>query len=119
MGLDVNLYAEGIVSDEELAAAEAFFGSHEVRGVPVRATWHPNRIEIDMDGARFYGPHYERGPWPDIHTAILCAVAAFPKCTIHYGSDSDDHAPIVDEELLNDYWAWWLGPHGDDYHSAR
>lgn len=115
MGLDVNLYAEGVVTDEELAAATMFFEDRDVRGRPVRSSYWPNRIEIDMDGTRYYGPHYERGPWPEIATTILVTVAAFPQCTVHYGSDDEDEPPSVDQDALDEIWAHWLGPHWNDY----
>lgn len=115
MGIDVNLYVEGIVTDDELNAAVTFFKERELRGTPIRARWEPNRIDIDMDGARYYAPHYERGPWPDIAVCIMAAVAAFPTCTVHYGGDNDFESPIVDDDLLAGYWAHYFGPHWNDY----
>ena len=117
MGIDVNLYIEGIVTDDELNAAVTFFKERELRGTPTRSTDDPNRIYIDMDGARYYGPHYVRGPWPDIAVCIMAAVAAFPTCTVHYGGDENLDSPIVDDDLLADYWAHYFGPHWNDYRS--
>lgn len=118
MGIDVNLYAEGIVTDAELAAAVKFFKDRALRGTPKRSGYEPNHIDIDMGGARYYAPGYERGPWPEIAVCIMATVAAFPNCVVHYGGDSDWESPIVDEDVLTNTWAHYLGPNWDDYHNA-
>lgn len=49
---------------------------------------------------RYYGPKYERGPWPDI-CAYLLTLLADPKVeAIGYGGDSDDHREPVTLEWL-------------------
>ncbi|WP_022886382.1 hypothetical protein [Glaciibacter superstes] len=119
MGVDVNLYAMGTVTDAEIEVANRFFEEREIRGTLGRTSWDPDRIDVDMNGARYYGPGYERGPWPEIHTAIIALVAALPGCTVHYGGDSDPDAPEVDEDALAEMWAHWLSPRWDDYHGRR
>lgn len=117
MGIDVNLYAEGEVSDDELAAANALFAERSQLDGDEGVYWQRDkysdtpRVERNTL-ARFYGPHYERGPWPDIYADILLARVAFPNCKIHYGGDSDLDSPEATDETLADTWAWWLGPHG-------
>lgn len=116
MGIDVNLYVTGFVTDPELDAAVRFFKERELRGIPERSRWRDDTIDIDMNGARFWGPGYERGPWLEIHACILATVAAFPGHSVYYGGDSDgDMSPIVDQDMLDEYWAHWLSPHWNDY----
>jgi hypothetical protein len=121
MGLDVNLYAEGVVTDEELAAAEAYFAARSLSrpwddGPHLARTTYPSdRIEVDCGGARYYGPGYERGPWPTIHADILLLRHALPQCTVHYGGDSTDDCPEATDEVLSEVWEHFLGPRGDNY----
>lgn len=119
MGLDVNLYATGVVTDDELEQAVEFFRVRELRGTPIRDRWEANRIDVDMGGSRYYGPHYERGPWPEIALNIMATVAAFPSCTVHYGSDSTVDAPIVDDDLLTEMWRHYFSPRWNDYLTER
>jgi hypothetical protein len=115
MGIDVNLYAIGTVTDDELTAANAFLAEREVRATLSRYRWRHDRIEADMNGARYYGPHYERGPWPEIHLAIVSVAAALPNCVVHYGGDTDPESPEATPEALAEIWAHWLSPHWNDY----
>ena len=131
MGIDVNLYAEGVVSDEELAAAIEYLRhrldyfvwqpSHgEERSILTRRGWSsspdPDGTRIEVNTLeRYYGPHYERGCWPRIYGAILLLRAALPQCTIYYGGDTSDDGLEATDELLTEYWAHFLGPDGDAY----
>lgn len=116
MGMDVTIYAIGPVTDDELAVAVKFFADRDLRGTPTRFDREPDVIEIDMNGARFYGEGYERGPWPEIATNIMATVAAFPQCHVEYGGDAlPGAAPPVTEESLADLWAHYFGPNWDAY----
>lgn len=141
MGVDVNLYAVGPVTDEELEAANEFFRlrvypldtyeqeigygglirepaipdndpfADRFGGVP---PWQEERIEWQTL-SRYYGPGYERGDWPYIHNAVVCLRAALPQCTVYYGGDTTDFGIEATDELLAEYWAHWLGPEGRAY----
>lgn len=123
MGVDVQLYAQGDITDEQVAAAERFLRSR--LGDPPdwktpaawlhRNQWHDDRVDFTDDFMRYYGPHYERGDWPRIHSWIRLMMAAFPDAEICYGGDSDFSCPVVDAEFLERVWEHYLGPHGDDY----
>lgn len=128
MGIDVNLYAIGDVTDPRLAEANAFMRSRDIVGdysdigdsdPLVRSKYADDgRVEWQT-WHRYYGPGYERGPWAAIHNAIVCMRAALPECTIHYGGDVEPDAPEVTDEMLAGTWAHYLGPNGDAYHKER
>ena len=126
MGVDVNLYVTGDVSDEDAVRVNAllldrcdrFVDDWTGEGVvfsPTDAYDEPRWQVSTM--ARYYGPGYERGPWAEIAAAIILLRHALPGRTVHYGGDSDDACPVVDDEYLAEIWAHWAGPDGDDYHS--
>jgi hypothetical protein len=118
MGVDVEIAVEGATEwrhDHRLAKeALNLIGADHGRWVQV------------IDGAlvisgmsRYYGPGYERGPWPQIYAAIRAVREMYPCHVVRYGGDIADwqyHA-IADDEYLEKVWRHWLGPHGDDYHS--
>ncbi|MCP5028568.1 MAG: hypothetical protein GY929_20010 [Actinomycetia bacterium] len=122
MGVDVNLYAIGEVSDEELNQADAWFFARAREDLNrADATYDQelaNRIKVNTP-ARFYGPGYERGHWPDIYNMIRCLQAALPGCTVHYGGDSEDDALEVTEEMLSETWGHWLSDDGLNYRGMR
>lgn len=120
MGVDVNLYAEGAVSDAELAAANAYL-DERLYGRDTyyehwlaRSEYGHDRIEF-CTLSRYYGPSYERGDWPTIYGYILAMRAALPNCVVRYGGDTDPDAPEADDEYLAEIWEHFLGPHGADY----
>lgn len=124
MGVDVELYAVGEITDDEIAKAVAFIGPRlssgmcwrEDDGFPLldRPSWAPERICLSTP-SRLYGVGYERGDWPAIYGAIRLMQAAFPGRPIHYGGDNiDEHVAVTDESLAA-LWAHWLGPDGDAY----
>ena len=127
MGVDVNLYAEGVVTDQELAEAEKYMEARcsymrwrddQDTGLLERSRFEPNRIEVST-GVRYYGPGYERGSWPQIYGAIAALRAALPNCKVFYGGDTTDDGIEATDEYLASIWRHWLGPHGDDYHGGR
>ena len=129
MGIDVNLYAEGDVTDDELAAANTYLiarcdiadewdktGSVLAR---VNHEWLPRpRIELKTM-VRYYGECYERGPWPNIYGAIRLMQTALPQCRVFYGGDTSAEGIECSEEYLAELWEHFLGPHGDDYHESN
>jgi hypothetical protein len=125
MGLDVNLYAEGEVTDEEFEPANAYLKNRSNLAEDWRSTgyvitrrndeWLPGpRIELETMH-RYWGPGYERGPWGSIYEAIRLMQHAFPACTVFYGNDSTDEGQECTEEMLAEFWEHFLGPNGDDY----
>lgn len=121
MGVDVNLYAVGDVTDERLSEAKAYMA--ERFPAPEGSDWpHLDRPEWEEDGRigwgcfdRYYGPGYERGDWPRIYAMIRALKAALPECTIHYGGDTDDESPEATDDYLAEIWAHWLSSAWNDY----
>lgn len=126
MGLNVNLYAEGSVSDDELKAANEFLLARGVYGLmedhlPLKRALEgteDERIEW-VTLTRFYDHGYERGWWPKIANAILCLKTALPQCRVFYGSDSTDYAPEATDELIASLWEHWLSSGGLAYRERR
>jgi hypothetical protein len=115
MGLDANIYAVGNISDAALERGREFLRERGIEEALTRSTYYEDeRVEVHtLD--RYYGPGYERGHWPRIFEMIVTLRAAFPDATVHYGSDSDDYAPEVDDERLASLWAHWFGPDWNSY----
>lgn len=126
MGMDVNLYAEGTFTEDEVAAADALLlarcpiaGYDETSSaVGVADYFDIPRVEL-LTLSRYYGPGYERGNWPLIYGAIRLMRVAFPSCRVFYGSDSTDDGIECTDTFLDEMWAHFLGPNGDDYRSKR
>lgn len=123
MGIDVNLYAEGDVTDEELATADSAFrerfgdmeyGDGQLR----RCQYHDNRIEV-FTFERYYGPGYERGSWPAIYAMIRSLEAAFPDLPIYYGGDESEHGELVGDEFITRMWDYWLSPEWNAYRAKK
>jgi hypothetical protein len=55
---------------------------------------------------RYYGPNYERGPWPDIRAMIEWFWRRFPGCEVLYGGDEE--IGVMTPEALNDINNWYL-----------
>lgn len=124
MGIDVNLYAVGKVTAAGLEAAEVFISERCDDRDGCYETWlrrsayGPDRIEFQTLH-RYYGPGYERGPWPVIHNYIVTLRAALPGCTVHYGGDSDwGNSPEATDDYLAEIWQHYLGPDGFAYFRA-
>lgn len=124
MGVDVNLYAQGVVTDDELVAANAYLtehlGEHDEHDewLSRSDSYDTPRVEF-CTWNRYYGPGYERGPWPTIYGHIRALRAALPKCAIHYGGDSDEWGVECDDAYLEEIWQHWLGPDGQAYRRPR
>jgi len=92
----------------------------------------PNRCEISpadefaMDGAtheigqpwRYYGPNYERGPWPSICAALLALHAAENVETVWYFGDCYDWDAPFTPERVAEYSAHYMANGDRPYRSA-
>ena len=120
MGLNAEIYVLGDWTEEQVAAAEALFENRLpdflVDGEIAR--WGDT---LDIGGLdRYYGPGYERGPWPTLYAAFRLAKRCFPDATVIYSSDAstpEDYAGDsgTTEAELQEIWDHWLGPNGDAY----
>ena len=123
MGIDVNLYAEGHVSDERLAEASAYMlarcsiaDTFDGKRPPLGRATEYDRPRIELSTfSRYYGPAYERGDWPSIYGAIRLLQRALHPLPVFYGGDSTEDGEECTEEFLTEMWSHFLGPHGDDY----
>lgn len=73
-------------------------------------------FEVDM-GARYYGPGYERGPWPKI-SAVLMELMATPGVTgVWYGGDEEVYPMTgkVLEEFTRHYLEFGHRPYRDGF----
>src|SRR5689334_7021691 len=119
MGIDIQIYVKGDVSDEELDRArdEWDFRIYDAR--LERSDWDHDkgRVQVDQTYIRYWGPGYERGPWPQIASWIEAMSAAFPNRDICYGGDDDDDEtiPIVTDDMMRKFWAHWRSPKAHDY----
>jgi hypothetical protein len=133
MGVDVNLYALGEVTDEQLTAANEYaktrtsaWDSWGDQDQPfTRSTVWLGSDDTETPCiqlstmSRFYGPGYERGDWPGIYSAIRVMRAAFPHCRVFYGGDTDDWAPEATDDYLAAIWDHFLSPAGRDYYDRQ
>jgi hypothetical protein len=121
MGIDVNLYAVGDITDEQITAALPFVKARvdfDQWSSLERSKYEDDgRVELST-GHRYYGPGYERGPWPSIYGEIRVMQAAFPGASVYYGGDSSDYGELCTDDFLAEMWAHFLGPHGDDYRES-
>lgn len=120
MGIDAVIKAVGPVTDDQLAEANARVTEwirHGLWAEPgntalERYAWEDDTIEV-TSWWRYYGPGYERGPWPDIYRCIRAVQAWLPQCRVYYGGDSSDHVDEVTDEFLREMWAHYSGPDSD------
>lgn len=56
--------------------------------------------EVDVNGARYYGEGYERGPWPRLAAALMALFASTNVEKVWYGSDCDDVPEVVVGDVL-------------------
>jgi hypothetical protein len=55
---------------------------------------------IDMGGDRYYGTHYERGPWPTIASVLLLLFASEDVEKVWYGHDASDPSETSIKDVL-------------------
>lgn len=123
MGLDVSITISGVREwdpehrlSENVANWLGIYCRHN--NYPDSAAYRDDLDALELSCiTRYYGPGYERGPWPDIYAALRALQAIYPDATIRYGSDSADPADVVDAEFLEAMWRHYLGPDGDSYRS--
>lgn len=88
MGVDVEIYFE-------LISGEAPYLRY---GVPKDAgDWYPDGAtnRLDMDGMRYYGIGYERGPWPQISADLMVLMSAENVGSVWYFGDNSDPEKMV------------------------
>lgn len=121
MGIDINVWVEGDVTDEEYQQGLAEFEFRIDGHTLTREGWTPGRVELDKEASwtRYWGPHYERGPWPEIAGWLEALRAAFPNHVIRYGGDNDEeYGEEVDDDMMRRYWAHWRSPAAHNYRDA-
>lgn len=67
--------------------------------------------EVDCGCTRFYGEHYERGPWPRIAATLMELLASEDVEKVWYGSDCEDRAQPIDAAGINAISAHYMA-HG-------
>jgi hypothetical protein len=101
MGLDTTIYfraAPGFSSDKLENYLPAGF---DVRPLPDYCSEEYPEATHELDnGCRFYGPHYERGPWPHIAAALMILFATEGVERVWYGSDCAGGAEIKPDDVL-------------------
>lgn len=124
MGVDVTLMARTAepLTDDELAALSAEYAAKFDTTPPDYEFkwWRIEREKYDNDGGRildvscggyrYYGEHYERGPWPQIKAAAdWLTVRLGETAEVRYGTDSlgfwDEIQPWVDQrDAIEAHW---------------
>lgn len=121
VGLDVSITISGVREwdaghrlSDSVAEWLGLYSRHQC--FPDSATYREDLDALELRCiTRFYGPGYERGPWPLIYAALRALLVIYPGATIRYGPDGDDPIRIVDAEFLEQMWEHYLGPDGDAY----
>jgi len=68
--------------------------------------------EIQRLGWRYYGPGYERGPWPLLAATLMALYAASNvEAVWYFGDHTDDPEPFT-PDLVNKFSAYYM-KHGD------
>jgi hypothetical protein len=99
MGIDVEVYVETTPEFADAGGLDyphfGFEGVEEARFGPDGAT---HRL---LSGMRYYGPHYERGPWPQICAALMDLMQEPEVKRVWYFGDSwEGGAPLTIDEVL-------------------
>jgi hypothetical protein len=63
----------------------------------------------------YYGPHYERGRWPEIAAALEFLRRRLPTGRVWYGRDDGDWVREVTRESLDELWNHWAAHGGRPY----
>lgn len=121
MGLDATIIITGPITDAELEAGIEEFDARTYHADVTVSRDDYGTVEVDCGSARYWGPGYERGPWPQIAGWIEAARAAFPGHVIRYGGDlvDDTEGQVMDDEAMSRFWAHWRSPHFHDYRRGR
>lgn len=64
---------------------------------------------------RYYGPGYERGPWPTIAATLRWLRIRFPNGEVCYSGDSSDVCQPFSIEKENAMWEHWVAVGGQPY----
>lgn|SRR5574337_36845 len=90
MGIDARIYAK--LDDDRAEFEWSLPNGYVLRAVDV--DWAPEGATHEVDtSARYYGPGYERGVWPDL-CAVLMLLHACPAVRkVWYGGDTTEDVP--------------------------
>jgi hypothetical protein len=121
MGIDVSIYIQVELDDDQIAAANQYLVDRGIDGnlqMEPASQWpsqaNEERWAYLHTGDRIYIDVNRRGHWPQIHHALRCVMALFPDAKILYGDDSrlDPNGREVTPEMLESLWQVWLSPDG-------
>lgn len=123
MGVDAVIGVEGAEWDDEPRLAEVVLELIQRESKPGWPSPPPKSVNgwLEITGlARYYGPGYERGHWPNLYAAIRAVRALFPGHRVTYGGDGSQpwENPDATDEYLAAIWGHWLSEEGDDYGKA-
>jgi hypothetical protein len=121
MGVDVELYVEADISDEELIEKDRYYKSITNFGDYAEARyglfklirqnlpWYgcgPTVEVYSLD--RYWGPSGGKGHWPQILDGIRALQMTFPNSPIHYHDDTWDGPsdPLTEDDIteMTLYW---------------
>ena len=100
MGLDVEI---------EIRAKQGYIppSPNAIDGTVADCGWQPSYADSPPEFThtlrsltRYYGPSYERGPWPEIAAYLLTLMADPNIETVWYGHDCDEYKAVVTLEWL-------------------
>ena len=102
MGLDAEIFFR-CKTAEEPRLEDPLLPGFEIRPI---SEWSKDDVpeathEVDCGCSRYYGPHYERGPWPRIAATLMELLASEDVEKVWYGSDSGP-ALEMDAEAVNE-----------------
>lgn len=119
MGMDTRIVMRTAspISEEKLKLA----GYDLAAALPdlfARARHYNERKTIELNGnvyeidiwCRYYGPGYERGPFPLIYAALLWLKNRFPECRLYYFGDSYELDEVSEMSVgrLQEFLQHWL-----------
>ena len=127
MGIDAEIYVEGVATPEQMARATEMLieicpepewferDGRKARAPIIEKDWgYGPRIEINTL-QRYWGPGYERGDWPTLYTMIRIMGVVFER-PVFYGGDTSDWGIECTPEFLEEQWKHQLCPDYNRYH---
>jgi len=112
MGVDLQMWAVGDFSDDDIARLNERVG--QIGGRIARKQSGATGIEW-LSLTRYWGPGYERGPWPDIYAVwMLLSATGRP---VYYTDDlsTEQYAEPFTRQDADRFWEHWAGDRGDAY----
>ena len=120
MGIDIKAYIRGALSPEIHERVHNAVQSIGGDGIAFRAAHGEDpALTFCTSWRSYYGPGYERGPWPVISAVLDILRAVAPDGEVYYHGDSSWYfeLPPFTREDQDAVWRHWAGPHWDDYHA--